>query len=82
MTLRTSRAVISFRSPFRLECFERDQPAGDYELETDEEAIEGLSVLAYHRVQTLLHVPRGSGSEVFTVDPRDLEAALTKDRQS
>jgi hypothetical protein len=82
MTIRTTRATITFRSSFKLTCFVKAEPAGDYQLETDEELIEGVSVLAYRRVKALLHVPRGSGSETFTIDPKELEAALKEDLQS
>ena len=82
MTIRTTRATISFKAPFRLACFDGDQPAGDYQLETDEELIEGVSRLAYRRVGAFLHIPRGGGTTVYSVDPQELETVLAKDRQS
>jgi hypothetical protein len=46
--------------------------------------IEGLSRLAYRRVATLLHLPSTSRpqnhTEVFSVSPAELDAALEKDR--
>jgi hypothetical protein len=72
-----------FKSPFKLKGFDKAEPAGAYLLETDEELIEGVSILAYRRVAALLHVPRGSsGSEVINVDPSELETALMKDKES
>jgi hypothetical protein len=82
MTIRTTRTTISFKAPFRLACFDGDQPAGDYQLETDEELIEGVSRLAYRRVGAFLHIPRGSGIAVYSVNTQELETALAKDRQS
>jgi hypothetical protein len=55
-----------------------------YILDTDEELIEGLSRLAYRRVATLLHLPSTSRpqshTEVVSVDPAELAAALERDR--
>ena len=82
MTIRTNQTTIVFKSPFKLKGLDQAEPAGAYLLETDEELIEGVSMLAYRRVSALLHVPRGSGSEVVQVDPSELETALMKDRES
>jgi hypothetical protein len=84
VTIRTTRTTISFLRPFKLRDLDDIQPAGDYLLDTDEELIEGLSRLAYRRVATLLHLPSTSRpqnrTEVFSVSPAELEAALEKDR--
>ena len=82
MTIRTTQTTIIFRSPFKLKGFAKAEPAGTYLLETDEELIEGVSILAYHSVAALLHLPRGGGGEVVNVDPSELEAALMQDRKS
>ena len=84
MTIRTTRTTISFLRPFKLRDLDDIQPAGDYLLDTDEELIEGLSRLAYRRIATLLHLPSTSRpqnrTEVFSVSPAELDAALEKDR--
>ena len=48
---------------------------------TDEEIIEGLSFVAYHRVATSIFVPApfGSAVEMVPIDPSDLEAAQARD---
>jgi hypothetical protein len=84
MIVRTTRTTISFSQPFKLRDLDDIQPAGDYLLDTDEELIEGLSRLAYRRVATLLHLPSTSRpqgcTEVLSVSPAELDAALEKDR--
>jgi hypothetical protein len=84
MTVRTTRTTISFSQPFKLRDVDDIQPAGDYLLDTDEELIEGLSRLAYRRVATLLHLPSTSRpqsrTELLSVNPAELDAALEKDR--
>lgn len=81
MTTRTTRSTISFRLPFKLISIGEVLPAGDYQLETDEELMDSVSMLVYRRTNTLLRVPRGSGSEMFMIDPKELEIALLKDQQ-
>jgi len=84
MTIRTIRRTIAFRRPFYLKGVDRLLPRGDYSVVTDEELIEGLSFSAYHRVSTVIFVPApsGSGIEMVTIEPLDLEAALERDAVS
>jgi hypothetical protein len=83
MTTRTSRKTLTFSGPFSLKGVDRELPAGDYRVVTDEELIEGLSFPVYRRVSTMIFVPaqshRASSVEMVTIDPLDLEAALEQD---
>ena len=62
---------------------DRELPAGDYRVVTDEELIEGLSFPVYRRVSTMIFVPaqahRASSVEMVTIDPLDLQAAQDRD---
>ena len=78
MTMRTTARSVTFRGPFVLKGLDGVQPAGTYTVETDEEAIEA-SFLAYRRVATLMHVYKAGVTEVFPVDPVELDAALLRD---
>ena len=84
MTIRTSRKTVIFGRPFTLRGFDEVLPAGAYTVETDEEPLEGISFLAYHRISTLLHLHGKPGSgvlkRVLTIDPNELDAALERDR--
>ena len=84
MTKRTTKKTVVFGQPFSLSGLPAELPAGTYEIETDEEMIEGLSFVAFHRVLTLLHLPanpkRPGLRESLTVDGRDLDTAIAKDR--
>lgn len=53
----------------------------DYRVVTDEELIEGLSFVAYHRVSTVIFVPGPSAAavEMVKIDPLELEAAQDQD---
>jgi hypothetical protein len=81
MTMRTTDTIVTFHRPFCLKGVDRVLPPADYRVMTDEELIEGLSFAAYHRVSTVIFVPApsGSGVEMVTIDPLDLEAALDQD---
>ncbi len=83
MTTRTSSTTVAFGRPFLLKGIDRTLPAGDYQVVTDEELIEGLSFAVYRRTSTMMLVPgeshRASSLEMITIDPRDLAAARERD---
>ena len=83
MTTRTTRKTVIFGDPFLLKDVGRSLPPGEYQVITDQELIEGLSFPVYRRVVTMILVPAqssgASSTEMLTVDPRDLEAALDRD---
>ncbi len=79
MTIRSRRETITFHHPFRIRGIDRSLPAGDYEVITDEEMIEGLSFAAYRRVATMIVVPaappRSSTMEMISIGSVDLSDA-------
>lgn len=81
MTARTSTTMATFAHPFVLSGVERRLPPGTYEVETEEEALEGVSFLAYRRVSThLLWRDQATGfAEMVPINPADLEQALEED---
>jgi hypothetical protein len=83
MTIRTKRKTITFVRPFLLNNVGRTLPAGEYEVLTDEELIEGLSFPVYRRVSTMIIVPAPppytTSIELLAVDPSELQAALNRD---
>ena len=82
MTTRTNDRIMTFAHPFLLKGVDRELPAGDYRVVTDEELIEGLSFPVYRRVSTMIFVPGQSTSsvEMVTIDPQELEAAQERDQ--
>ncbi|GLV21935.1 hypothetical protein TomMM35A_17890 [Sphingobium sp. TomMM35A] len=82
MTIRTTRKTATFTAPFQLPGFAEPLPAGSYEVETDEEMLEGNGHTAYHRVATTLRVERGSVVEHHPIDPAHLAAALERDQRA
>jgi len=82
MTIRTTRTTVTFKHPFSLQGADGPLPAGDYQVLTDEELIDGLSFLAYRRVATLIFplAARPNSPGMLTIDPEDLAAAQERDR--
>jgi hypothetical protein len=82
--MRATAEKITFRHCFLLKGLEKTQPPGTYDVEVEEELIEGLSFIAYRRVATFIRIPmtnRGaSSSETFRIDWNDLRAAQERDR--
>jgi hypothetical protein len=85
MTNRTTQITVSFSFPFLLPGLDAPQPAGEYSVDYDEEAIEGISRLAWRRVGTFIHLPAismsGSRQQMVPINPADLEIALEKDHK-
>ncbi len=83
INIRTTEASATFKHPFKLNAFDRHQPAGTYRLVIDEEEITGLSFLAYQRTATMLHTPAlgtvDGKHEVFPTTSAELETALRVD---
>lgn len=80
MTTRTSKKTVVFRQPFNLAGIERKLPPGSYDVETDEELLEGISFPVYRRIATLIQLPTPAGlTQTLTIDPEQLEAALARD---
>ena len=83
MMTRTTKQKVTFAHPFLLKGIDRTLPAGEYDVVTDEELVEGLSFPVYRRVSTMMFVPalshRGSSVEMVTIDPAALQAARDRD---
>jgi len=73
MAVRTIKSSITIDTPFRLKGQDEALQAGSYDIETQEEIIEGNERTVYKRVATILYI-RGNGMlRVVTVDPKELE---------
>jgi hypothetical protein len=85
MVTRTTRKLIEFRHPFKLDGIEEELPAGFYHVETEEEQINSLSITAYRRIETSIVVPAAGTislkRQVIAIDPQDLAAAHDRDEK-
>jgi hypothetical protein len=83
---RTSRKTVAFKRPFTLSALSTTQPAGAYEVETDEVLLPTFfTAAAYRRTATLMFLPAhpdsGGFAHMVEVDPDELESALARDAQ-
>lgn len=79
MKIRTTRSRVTFASPFVIHGVDGEQRPGGYDVETEEEVIEGKLHTVYLRVATILYVARGGTTSGYVVDPVELAGALRND---
>jgi hypothetical protein len=79
MTMRTTTAIVTFRSSFTLPGWDEMWPGGEYTVTTDEELL-GTSFPAYRRVSTTIALPKGAVTRYIEVDPSELAAAIEQGR--
>jgi hypothetical protein len=86
VTIVSKRELVTFKHPFRIRGVDRLLPAGDYEVVTDDEAIDGLSFAAFRRVATMIMVPakdsRGLAMEMISIGAADLADAQRIDART
>jgi hypothetical protein len=86
MTVRTSQRTVTFIRPFSLSGLDEAHPAGTYTVQTHEEAVPGLSFLAWRRTGTRIFLPSRPGGafveQLVDIDPLELEAAQERDAAS
>jgi hypothetical protein len=73
MAVRIVKSSIAIDAPFRLKGRDETLPAGSYDVDTEEEIIEGNERTVYKRVATVLYVRSNGMLRAVTVDPKDLE---------
>jgi hypothetical protein len=75
--------TVTFKNPFVLSCFDETLPAGTYDIEIDEQLVDGLSFPVYRRIAALLHLhvapDRPKERQILTVDLNELDAVLERD---
>jgi hypothetical protein len=84
--MRTTSRTVTFTRPFSVKGMEEVQPAGTYSVETDEEELPTLLHDGYRRTGTWLFLPShdaaAGSSQLVSVDPAELEAALARDARA
>lgn len=83
VTIRTTTKTVRFARPFALRGVDHMLPAGTYAVETDEEPLDGVSMTAYRRTQTRIHLRNLPGqpgkTRIVTIDSKDLDVAPARD---
>ncbi|RWB24792.1 hypothetical protein [Mesorhizobium sp.] len=85
MSGRTTHSIAHFEAPFMLGGLEGKLPAGDYDIDRDEELIDSTSWLAWRRVATI-HLPartvKSQTSQLVAIDLAELETARKRDQEN
>ncbi len=81
MLNRTRHEEMVFARPFVLKGWAKPHPAGTYDVETEEELIEGLSFPAWRRIATTItrNTRDGGIVQAIAVDPQELAEAKAAD---
>ncbi|PJG45906.1 hypothetical protein CAF53_16810 [Sphingobium sp. LB126] len=82
MISQTTHKSVIFSEPFQLPEFETPLPAGTYDVETEEEVLEGNVHTALRRIATTLRIRNGAAIERHPVDPEHLYAAWKRDQKA
>ncbi|KSV61794.1 hypothetical protein [Sinorhizobium sp. Sb3] len=85
MFARTKHRTVHFDQPFWMPDLGEIVSPGDYQVDEDEELIEGISWLAYRRVATFITLPATAANEyrkrLIAIDPEELERLIAVDRR-
>ena len=76
---RTTSKTVTFKRPFVLDGFPELLPAGSYTVDTEEEPLDSMLVMAWRRVSTTLRVRVDGATECRAIDPDALHEALMRD---
>ena len=86
MSGRTTHSIAHFEAPFMIGGLDGQLPAGDYDIDHDEELVDGISWLAWRRVATFIHLPartvKSRTSQLVAIDFAELETALRRDQEN
>ena len=86
MTTRVTSKTVVFSRPFVLNEADGEQPPGIYTVETEEEPLDVVSILAYRRGSTVMHRcdlhPTGGFIRFVSIDPAELGNALARDAET
>ena len=80
--MKTRRSTVSFNKPFVLNAQVGELPAGTYDVETDEEEIGAGEYTGYRRTAVVLYVVQGGSTRSIAATPKELDSALTRDKEA
>lgn len=79
MTTRTTNMSVTFHRPFNLPGFDGPQAPGTYEVNTEEELLDSVTVSVWRRVSTTIALRDGVTTQYLPINPEDLHDALARD---
>lgn len=76
----TTQIVVTFSHPFELPGLDAPQAPGTFDMDIDNERIDGGHSVVRRHVATYIYLPTTAGRRMVLVAPADLAAALDRDR--
>ena len=77
--MRTTKTNVTFRGSFILNRNVGELPAGNYNIEIDEEEILTSGRTGYRRTAIYFFVEKDRSTRMISVEPADFESALSRD---
>ena len=79
MAVRSHSMMVSIDKPFAVAGADGAYPAGRYEVITDEEAIDSMTMIAWRRIATTILLRANGVTQSVRIEPAELEALLRTD---
>ena len=79
--MRTRKSKVTFQRSFILNRDVGELPAGTYDIEIDEEELQGSERTGYRQVAIYFYVQTSASTRTLIVSPSDLEFAVQKDSE-
>ncbi len=78
----TTQTVVTFSHPFELPGLDAPQAPGTFDVDIDNERIDGGNSVVRRHVATYIYLPTTTGRRMVLVAPADLAAALDRDSRA
>lgn len=86
MKIRTTRKTVIIEQPFNLRGCRLTLKPGAYDVDTDEQELDGVSFLAFQRIRTFIHLHKTLGQpgddRMVSVSGDDLDTAIAITRHA
>lgn len=79
--MRTRKSKVTFQRSFILNRDVGELPAGTYDIEIDEEELQGSERTGYRQVAIYFYVQTSASTRTLIVSPSDLEFAVQQDSE-
>jgi hypothetical protein len=79
--MRTTKTKVTFCHSFILNRSVGELPAGDYNIEIDEEEILTSGRTGYRRTAVYFFVEKDTSTRMLSVEPADFESALSREEE-
>ena len=80
--MRTRKSNVTFQRSFVLNWNVGELPPGTYDIEIDEEELQGSDRTGFRQVAIYFYVQKSASTRTFIVTPKELASALARDSKA